>query len=342
MATIERRGNYQWRARIRKDGHPKLSRTFDTRADAEKWARAIEREIDTGQFIPRTEAESTTFDTFAETYKTEVLADKRSATKLMSDLRPLVAHFGSYHLIAITPSMIAKFRDQRLKSVSGARVRKEIGLLSRMLKTAQIDYGIHLPHGNPTQLVRLPPDSKARERRVSNAEIEAIIGATESTILPSTVLLAVETAMRLGEIANLEWQHIDLRQRVAHLPQTKNGTARDVPLSSRALEVLTKIPRNLSGRVFEIAPESITRAFATARDRARRLYEEECNEQGTCPDPTFLTDLRFHDLRHEATSRLFERGFEIMEVSTMTGHKDLRMLRRYTHLKAADLAKKLG
>ena len=88
--------------------------------------------------------------------------------------------------------------------------------------------------------------------------------------------------------------------------------------------------------------DSITHAFERARDRARRRYEKERQERGETPDPSFLKELRFHDLRHEATSRFLEKGLNPIEAAAVTGHKDLRMLKRYTHLNATVLAKKLG
>lgn len=130
--------------------------------------------------------------------------------------------------------------------------------------------------------------------------------------------------MRLGEIVGLRWENVDFGSRVATLPMTKNGTRREVPLSSRAVETLRNLPRAIDGRVFPITDEAVKRAWRNATARAG------------------IDDLRFHDLRHEATSRLFERGLDTMEVAAVTGHKTLTMLRRYTHLKAADLAKKLG
>lgn len=131
--------------------------------------------------------------------------------------------------------------------------------------------------------------------------------------------------MRQGELIRLRWEHIDLQRRVAYLPDTKNGETRSVPLSSIAIGVLRTVPRSLSGQVFPgLTTEAVKRAYIRAVRRAE------------------IEDLRFHDLRHEATTRLFEKGLNIMEVATITGHKDLRMLRRYTHLKAEDLARKLG
>ena len=149
----------------------------------------------------------------------------------------------------------------------------------------------------------------------------------EATVhtLGNAVKLALETVMRQGELLRLHWEYIDLNRGTAHLPDTKNGEARTVPLSSTAIAVLRALPRALHGDVFRgVTTEAVKRSYMRAIRRAG------------------IKDLRFHDLRHEATTRLFEKGLNIMEVASITGHKDLRMLRRYTHLKAEDLAQKLG
>jgi integrase len=146
--------------------------------------------------------------------------------------------------------------------------------------------------------------------------------------------------MRRGELAQLDWEHINLKKRVAHLPKTKNGSARDVPLSPRAVEVLRALPRNLNGKVFAIRADSVTQAFERAVGRARQKYIEECEEDKRRIDPRFLVNLRFHDLRHEGTSRLAEI-FPLHELAKITGHKDVRMLMRYYHPRAEDLAKKM-
>lgn len=136
--------------------------------------------------------------------------------------------------------------------------------------------------------------------------------------------LALETAMRRGELVALRWENIDLEDRVATLRDTKNGDRRDVPLSSTAVEVLRGVGPRECGPVFSVHPDNVTLRF-----------REACRAKG-------IKGLRFHDLRHEATSRLFERGLNVVEVSAITGHKSLQMLKRYTHLKAKDLARRLG
>lgn len=186
----------------------------------------------------------------------------------------------------------------------------------------------------------VPQTQKESTRSASEGEIERIMAASGSRFLPSLIVLALETAMRLSELVSLRWEHIDLERRVAHLPSTKNGSARDVPLSTRAIVTLQSIGVAATGRVFDIRADAVTRAFERAVQRARQTYELECKAQGVMPVTNFLSDLRFHDLRHEATSRLAEI-FPMHELTKITGHKDPRMLMRYYHTRAEDLAKKL-
>lgn len=126
----------------------------------------------------------------------------------------------------------------------------------------------------------------------------------------------------------MTWDNIDLKKRTATLLETKNGEKRMVPLSFEAIQILKDIPRRLDGNVFGfVDSHSITTAFIRSVSRARATYEKECAEKGMKPDPGLLVDLTFHDLRHEATSRFFEKGFNLMEVSAITGHKTLQMLK---------------
>ncbi len=140
------------------------------------------------------------------------------------------------------------------------------------------------------------------------------------------IRFALETTLRRGALAAMLWKNVDIQTRVLFVPvpNSKSGESYRVPLSSQAIGVLNAQPRRMDGKVWGIRADSITQAF----DRA-------CKRAG-------IEDLRFHDLRHEATSRLFEKGFNPMEVSTITGHKTLQMLKRYTHLRAEDLAKRMG
>lgn len=342
MATIRKKGDLQWHVQIRRKGYPTQTRTLNTRSDAEAWARGVESEMDRGVFRSTAEAEKTTLTTALVRYEREVLPSKKGRAADSSRIKTLTARLGTLTLAAITSAEVAKFRDDRLKLVSEQSVIHELNLLNRILKTAVIDWGISLPAGIPTALVRKPKKPQGRDRRASQTEIDAIVKATESNELAGIVLLAAETAMRRGELGGILWRDVNLDKKVLTLHDTKNGERRDVALSNAAVTILKSLPRRIDGRVFGLRPESISQAFERARDRARTTHEKECEEAGQAPDRVFLMDLRFHDLRHEAASRLFEKGLNPMEVASITGHKTLQMLKRYTHLRAEDVAKKLG
>lgn len=130
--------------------------------------------------------------------------------------------------------------------------------------------------------------------------------------------------MRRGELLSLRWEHVDLARHIAHLPTTKNGESRTVPLSSRAVAVLDALPRSVDGRVFPITHDALKMAWNRTTARAG------------------IENLHFHDPRHEATTRLAERVANVIEPAAITDHKDLRMLQRYYHPRPEDLARKLG
>ncbi|WP_458789127.1 site-specific integrase [Dyella jiangningensis] len=224
-----------------------------------------------------------------------------------------------------------------------------LSVLSTVLTFAQQELSVALPGGNPVSAVRKPSPPKGRDRRLLPGELVALLQAADRSRavgLRQAIELAIETSMRLSEIVHLEWRHVDLSAKTAHLPDTKNGESRTVALSSAAVAALSApaLSTKRRGRVFSNwgTKFALEKAWANCRKNALSTYLEECTEARSAPDPAFLNDLRFHDLRHEATSRLFERGLGIMEVASMTGHKSLSMLKRYTHVDAARLAEKLG
>jgi integrase len=326
MSTIREKGPKQHHVQIRKRGYPTQTRTFESRKEAEEWATVIESEMIRGVFVSRTEAESTLVKEVLQRFATEVLPTKRSEQSDKSRIKTLTEAFGDYRLASLSSTQVAKFRDQRLKVVGPQSVIHEINLLNRVLKTATMDWGIALPGGLPTAQVRKPAKPRGRDRRVSQEEIDKILDITGSFELRTVVVLAVETGMRRSELASLAWEDIDLKKQTAHLPKTKTDVPRTVPLSKKAVKALKAYGTKTEGRVFELQAASMSQAFERACESHRAN----------------VVGLRFHDLRHEATSRLFEKGLNVMEVAAITGHKTLDMLKRYTHLRAEDLAKKIG
>ena len=357
MATINERKSSsgepsRWQAIVRLKGQPAQTKTFRTKAEAVRWSRQVESEMDKGVFVSRAESEKTTVNDLIDRYAREVLPTQRGGHREVSRVKWIKEGLGKYSLAALTSSIVADYRDARLKRVGPQSVKHELSLLQRALKKGAMEWGIALPGGIPTLQVKKPPMPPARDRRLVDDEEERLLaacGEARTLWLRPATIFAIETAMRAGEILEtwkymddvdeegkkikvktkvsdgLQWSDVDLEKRTAHLPKTKNGDARTVPLSSRAIQILTDLPRNLDdGRVFGTTYEGIHQAF----DRA-------CKR-------TAIEGLHFHDLRHEATSRLFEKGLNPMQVAAITGHKTLQMLKRYTHLRAEDLAKLLG
>lgn len=323
MAAIRNKGEFQWHVQVRRKGYPPQTRTFETKAAADSWARLVESEMDRGMFVSQAESERTTLNEACGRYAREILPTKKGYRADQVRLNTLKSYIGRYSLASLTSSIVAKFRDLRLKEVGPQSVIHELGLLNRVLRAAHIDWGITLPGGFPTTYIRRPKKPQGRDRRLQPGELDVLLDHTESAQLRRIILFALETAMRRSEMCSLQWQHVNLRKRVVKIVDTKNGESRAVPLSSRATDVLQSLPRQIDGRVFSLRPDSVTQAF-----------ERACRRAG-------IEGLTLHDLRHEATSRLFELGLDMMEVSAITGHKTPQMLKRYTHLRAEDLARKL-
>lgn len=308
MATIFKRGEYQFETKIRRKGFPTVARTFTNRKDAQEWALLTEADMRRGLYLPRREAEQTTFAQLTDRYAESggYAENHYRGRGWRYKLAHMRAGLGAYALVAITPLVITKYRDDRLKSpdqrysnskkckpVSPATVKGELDLLSKMLDVAVKEYHIPLLAGNPVRGVQKPKDAPHRERRFEGDEETRLLKACGETGTPwllPTVKLALETAMRQGELLSLDWANVRLDQCYALLPMTKNGEARAVPLSTAAREILKTIPRNIKGRVFPIARPTLQHAFVRA-----------CHAAG-------ITNFRFHDLRHEAISRAAEKG----------------------------------
>lgn len=329
MASFQKRSG-AWRAVIRKKGFPTQTATFDTKSEAQAWAADIETAMTRGRFRALDEAERTTLTQAMDRFEREVLSSLRSRT-YPSHLKRIKQHLGRQPLAALTPSLIAQYRDACIaEGLSHQTVKHDLNFISRMFNTALMDWFIALPYGNPVAQIRKPALPAGRERRVSEQEETALLEAADrygGNIAP-IIRFALATAMRRGELAAMKWTHVDMQRRVLTIPLSKNGERRYIPLSKAAMAALNSMPRRLDGTVWGMHYDAITKAFVRIRDRSIKA------------NPS-LQGLRFHDLRHEATSRLFERGLSIADVGSITGHKDWKMLRRYTHLRPDDLAKKL-
>ena len=237
------------------------------------------------------------------------------------------AKMAAYSMAKLSPAIVAGFRDERLKVVGAGAVIRDLSLLSSVINHARREWGVTV--NNPCLLVKKPPTPAGRTRVLSADEERRLlaavapIGRRNPEMMP-LVRLALQTAMRRGELLALRWEHVDLEAQTAYLPTSKNGHPRLVPLSSAAVAVLTRLCKRSEGPVFSITAQTTAAAFKRATVRAS------------------IKGLRFHDLRHTATSRMADKLPNVIELAAVTGHNSIQMLKRYYHPNAALLARKLG
>lgn len=351
MATITKTPAGSWKAIIRKTGWPVTIKTFRIKRDAEDWARRIEDEMMRGAFIQRAPAERMTLEEAMRRYLSEVTPTKRPGTQKTEVKRAdvLIKHLGRYSLVALTPEVIAQFRDQRLagdinqqgvrRPRSNNTVRLELALLGHLFTVALKEWQMGLAF-NPVQSIRRPSPGAGRDRRLNDEEYSRLLTAVDAHSNPMLrwiVRIALETGMRSAEIVNLTKEQIDLKRRVVRLLETKNHTSRSIPLSRAAVTLFQEALDNQE----RLAVDSELVFFGNpGKDKIRRPYHF-APVWRRLKIQVGIEDFRFHDLRHEAVSRFVELGLSDQEVSAISGHKSMQMLQRYTHLRTENLVNKL-
>ena len=324
MASIRARSN-KWQARIIRKGHPTIAKTFLTRQDAEKWARSLEIEIDRGTYINKSYAEKTQFKEILQKYLNDVVPQMRSADSQAIRVRKLMKHpIAEVNMAQLSPKHMADYRDERLKVNKPNTVIRELAILSSIINHARREWALNIT--NPVTMIKKPSSSQGRDRILNDEEFGRLFIELEkiSPWYKPLVEFALETAMRRGELMSLLWANVNFEKSVAYLPITKNGDSRYVPLSSKAIRIIKSLPRGIDGRVFPLNKGTVSILFLRAVRRAK------------------VEDFHFHDLRHTAITRLASIFSNPMEIAAISGHKSLSMLKRYTHLKAEDLVKKLA
>ena len=322
--SVRQISNGNWQAMIRKKGFPTQSKVFRRKIDAQMWETEVLSGMNKGVFVSAKEAERTTLKELLERYLEECVPALSDPKREGNRVKKLMARPLALRIVAtIRSTDIADFvKERQAEGVSGNTVRLDVAVLSKLFNLARSEWGFE-SLGNPVENVRRPKVNKGRERRLEEGEEDALLAAASDKLRPC-ISFALETAMRREEIASLTWENVDLGKRQAVLPKTKNGDRRTVLLSSRALEILKGLGAKGEGLVFGISADAITQAMEAARKKAG------------------IEDLHFHDLRHEATSRLFENtDLDVMEIRSITGHRSLQMLARYSHLRSGRLAERL-
>lgn len=324
MASITKRGD-SYRVLIRKKGYPPVSETFKRKIDAERWARETETSMDRRVYVVD---DGKTVRSILEDYRDKVSPNKPGATWEKVRINRLLRTAKWAHLTVgqLSYKDLQAWRDERLTEVAAASVLREFTLISSIFTHARNEWHVAMTE-NPCSRVKKPPKAKARNRRVSELEVELFTEYlpgkfTNKSYACAAFLFAIETGMRLGEMARLRWVDIRADERWAYVLPSKNGDDRTVPLSDRAIELLALLRLNDHTLVFPVNTGSVGVEF-----------RELCKKHG-------IADLHFHDSRHEACSRL-SKIYTVMELAKIIGHRDLKSLMVYYNPTAAELAQKL-
>lgn len=323
MASIQKHGT-RWRVQVYANG-TRDSKVLETKQAAARWALEREAEL-TGKKLP-----DKSWADALKLYATEVAPAHRGARWELVRLKSLQGEpLARRKLAGLDADDFARWRDTRLEQVKPGTVAREMNLMRSVLEHVRLP-PLRWIKVNPMADVKWPKTPKGRARRVSADEVKAVSAAFGvATGLPSATatqrvglafLFALETAMRSGEIVGLRWEDVHLKARYLVLHKTKNDDRREVPLSSRAVEILEALPVE-DGPVFGLDDE--------ARDALWRKTR-----------PKALADLHFHDTRGEAIWRMSKK-LDVLQLARVIGHRDPRSLMIYYRESAADMAKLLG
>jgi len=319
----------RYQARVRITGYPEQVKTFNTLKEARSWNVITETNIHKVGSVILSSPSNILFRDMSERYIEEVLPAQKGFKQENNRLKMIVLHLGSYSLINLTPLVLSTYRDERIKSVSGSTVKKELSLISRIINVGIKEWGYHLPNGNPVKMIRYPKSNKSRDRRLEGGELNQLLMFSNS-FMTSVIILLIETGMRRGELCKIRINNIDRATQTLILLDTKNGSDRTVPLTSSAILALKNLAMESNNNNNNNNSLPSTFLISYHPDHISHQFNKICISAG-------IKDLRLHDLRHEATTRFFEKGLNTMEVASITGHKTVAMLQRYTHLRVENL-----
>lgn len=337
MATFwkrELKDSTVWEAQIRRKGFPVQRRSFDKREDAEKWAREIESSMDRGIFKSTKEGEKTTLKDALDRYLEEVSKHKKGHKREKGRIEQWKAHpLSSRYLASIGPKDIAEYASERKSEGYSMRtIQLELAIISHLYNYAAAKWGMRALENPvaPTRVKGTDPhrgqNYRGRNRTLSLSEKEKLFEHLNEE-MQQIVTLAFETGMRRGELMSLTVSNVDLTKKIVKLEETKNGDSREVPLSPVAADTLKAVLGKkkvfgLDGKLWTLGPDRVTSVFASAAKEAG------------------LKDIRFHDLRHTAATRL-AGIYQAHELAKILGHKVLNMVMRYYNPTGEDLGRKM-
>ena len=328
MASIQKRGSH-FRARITREGKSTLSATFYSRQESLQWAKEIEAQLRLGIYketlsVPQKTA-AISFSEAAVHYMKTHSIHKKIVRSETYRLQILIARWKDLPISAIDKPAVLSLRDELLRlGRANDTINHYFNTISKLFQMLQDEWDLTVT--NPIKGIKRMPPTQGRSKRITGLVEQLLLTACDDLQKPLLRLIiefAIETGMRRGEIMGLTWADIDLANRKAYLHTSKNGEPRQVPLTKKALAVLQALQRDDMGKVFPMSLVTLRTQYESVRSHAKPQWQQA----GINP----FDDLRFHDLRHEALSRLSDAGLNVIELSHISGHKTLGMLKRYVH-----------
>jgi integrase len=328
MASIQKR-NSRFRVRITREGKSTLCATFYSRLEALQWAKQTQAQLRLGLYeeplIQQKPSQELLFEEAATHYMNTHSIHKKIVRSETYRLKILMKRWKELPLRQIDKFAVLSLRDDLLSlGRSGDTINHYFNTLSKLFQMVNDEWDLPLP--NPIKGIKRMPQSKGRTKRINGAVEQILLDSCDGlslSLLKSIIQFAIQTGMRRGELMGLRWADIDISNRKAYLHDTKNGDPRQVPLTKDAVEILSALTRDPSGIVFPMSLVTLRIQFERVCIKAKGQYQE----LGANP----FEDLRFHDLRHEALSRLSDAGLNVIELSHISGHRTLAMLKRYVH-----------
>ena len=324
MASIQKR-NGSYRVRIKRAGQSTLSQSFSTRNEALQWVKETQAKVNLGLYETAPIRSLKSFSEAAVCYRDTHSIHKKIVRSETYRLNILIKRWRDLLIEQVNKAAVLELRDDLLRDGrSGDTVNHYFNTISKLFQMINDEWD--LPISNPIRGIKRMPPSQGRSKRADEGVEQLLLSTCDKLNLPilgSMIKFAIETGMRRGEISGLSWGDIDLVKRKVCLHHTKNGEPRQVPLTRQAIEVLESLQVMGTKEVFPMSMNVLRNQF----DRVKKTAEKDWDESGVNP----FKDLRFHDLRHEALSRLSDAGLNVIELSYISGHKTMAMLKRYTH-----------
>ena len=335
MAHLKKRKNGKWTAEIRQPDNKYISKTFLKKSNASNWAREVEYQLDKQQYEDFSDSARLTLGDLIMRYRDEITPTKKGSACEGHKLNLMLRHkIAKCRLLELKAKNIFDFKSDIRINRKPATINKYIHYIFTIWETARINWGITLPTGNPTALVKKEKIMTKIDRILTEEEYQNLLRACEKSNLKQLrdiVEFAYITAMRFGEITKLQVKDIDFENSTAKLIDTKNGETDVVPLTRRALDICAKW--KFKDKVIQLENHQVL--FPTYRDKFRHYFEQACVRAG-------VHDFRFHDLRACCITNLFKNGWQISQVAVVSRHKSWSELKKYTRIKAVDLVKKIN